>query len=80
MQQTAACSPYRLRLTQCAPVSIAFHSGSTSIGKLVHRDGEGWKNFELDTSDLDGKSAELVAEITSSSRERRQYCFEADTR
>ncbi len=63
-----------------APVTIAFTSGSSSIGKLVHRDGEGWKNFELDTSELDGKTAELVAEITSSSRDRRMYCFEADTR
>jgi len=63
-----------------APVSIAFRSGDVSIGKLVHRDGEGWKGFELDTSALEGKTAELVAEITSSSRDRRMYCFEADTR
>ncbi len=63
-----------------APVAIAFRSGDKSLGKLVHRDGEGWKNFELDTSDLDGKTGELVAEITSSSRDRRLYCFEADTR
>lgn len=63
-----------------APVAITFRSGDTTIGKLVHRDGEGWKGFDLDTSDLDGKTADLVAEITSSSRDRRMYCFEADTR
>jgi hypothetical protein len=63
-----------------APVAIAFRSGDKTLGKLVHRDGEGWKNFELDTSDLEGKTGELVAEITSSSRDRRLYCFEADTR
>jgi hypothetical protein len=63
-----------------APVAIQFRSGEKTLGKLVHRDGEGWKNFELDTSELDGTTAELVAEITSSSRDRRQYCFEADTR
>lgn len=63
-----------------APIAITFHSGDKSIGKLVHRDGEGWKGFELDTSDLDGKTGELVAEITSGSRDRRMYCFEADTR
>ena len=34
-----------------APVEIAFRSGDKSFGKLVHRDGEGWKGFELDTSD-----------------------------
>jgi hypothetical protein len=63
-----------------APVAIAFRSGDKTLGKLVHRDGEGWKSFELDTSELTGKTAELVAEITSSSRDRRMYCFEADTR
>jgi hypothetical protein len=63
-----------------APVDIAFRSGDKSLGKLVHRDGEGWKGFELDTTELDGKTGELVAEITSSSRDRRMYCFEADTR
>jgi hypothetical protein len=63
-----------------APVAVTFRSGDTTIGKLVHRDGEGWKGFDLDTSDLDGKTAELFVEITSSSRDRRLYCFEADTR
>jgi hypothetical protein len=63
-----------------APVEIAFRSGDKSIGRLVHRDGEGWKGFELDTSDLAGKSAELDAEITSVSRDRRMYCFEVDAR
>lgn len=63
-----------------APVAIAFRSGEKTFGKLVHRDGEGWKSFELDTSELNGQTAELVAEITSSSRDRRMYCFTADTR
>ena len=62
------------------PVTIAFRSGDTDLGRLVHRDGEGWKGFELDTSELDGQSAELVADISSASGDRRQYCFEADTR
>jgi len=63
-----------------APVDVTFRSGDKTFGKLVHRDGEGWKGFELDTSEFDGKTAELIAEITSSSRDRRMYCFEADTR
>jgi len=63
-----------------APVAIAFRSGEKTFGKLVHRDGEGWKSFELDTSELNGTTGELVAEITSTSRDRRMYCFTADTR
>jgi hypothetical protein len=46
----------------------------------VHRDGDGWKPFEVDTSELAGKTTELVAEVSSPGGDRRLYCFEADTR
>lgn len=62
------------------PVTLAFRSGETNLGRVVHRDGEGWKPFELDTSELAGKTAELVVDISAPNGDRRQYCFEADTR
>ena len=62
------------------PVSLAFRSGATNFGRVVHRDGEGWKPFELDTSELAGTTAELVVDISAPNGDRRQYCFEADTR
>lgn len=62
-----------------SPVTVVFKSGDTEVGHVVHRDGDGWKPFELDTSALAGQHGELVAEITSSG-DRRMYCFEADTR
>jgi hypothetical protein len=63
-----------------SPVTLVFRSGDRTLGQLIHRDGEGWKGFELDTGDLDGKTADLTAEITSGANDRRLYCFEADTR
>lgn len=63
-----------------APVTLAFRVGDATIGSVIHRDGEGWKAFELDTSDLAGQREDLVAEIASTGGERRMYCFEADTR
>jgi hypothetical protein len=63
-----------------APVTIRFTAGGSTLGTVVHRDGEGWKPFELDTSSLAGQTSELVAEITSPGGDRRLYCFEADTR
>jgi hypothetical protein len=63
-----------------APVTITFRSGDSTIGSVVHNDGEGWKPFEFDTSALAGQTAELRVEITAPSGDRRQYCFEADTR
>ncbi len=62
-----------------APVTLAFKVGDSNLGSVVHRDGDGWKPFELGTDALSGQRADLVAEITSSG-DRRMYCFEADTR
>ncbi len=63
-----------------SPVALLFKAGDKTLGRVVHNDGDGWKGFELDTRDLEGKRGELVAEITASNGARRQYCFEADTR
>jgi hypothetical protein len=63
-----------------APVTITFKSGDSTLGSFVHRDGDGWKPFEVDTSALAGQKGELLAEIASPGGERRLYCFEADTR
>jgi hypothetical protein len=63
-----------------APVTITFRSGDATLGSVVHNDGEGWKPFEFDTSALAGQTGELRVEVASPSGDRRQYCFEADTR
>lgn len=63
-----------------APVNILFRSGPIVLGKYVHRDGDGWKGFEADTSDLAGTVGELAVEISATNGANRQYCFEADTR
>ncbi|HEX3344705.1 MAG TPA: hypothetical protein VHS09_09045 [Polyangiaceae bacterium] len=63
-----------------APVTLRFESGGSTLGTVVHRDGEGWKPFELDTSPLAGQTGELSVEIASPGGDRRLYCFEADTR
>jgi hypothetical protein len=70
-----------------APVTLTFRVGDTVVGSVEHRDGDGWKPFEFDTTALaneaartGGGRADLVAEIASPSGERRMYCFEADTR
>lgn len=63
-----------------APVTLTFKAGSALVGSVVHHDGDGWKAFEFDTSELSGQRVDVVAEISAPSGERRQYCFEADTR
>jgi hypothetical protein len=66
-----------------APVTLTFRAGDAVIGTVVHKDGDGWKPFEFDTSQVaaqSGGTIDLVADIESPSSERRMYCFEADTR
>jgi hypothetical protein len=63
-----------------APVTITFSIGGKAIGSAIHRDLEGWKLFEFDTSPFAGSRAELIADIDCPTAERRMYCFEADTR
>ncbi len=73
-----------------APVTITFRVGGAVVGSVTHHDGDGWKPFEFDTTDVAAEAskngepgaarADLVADIESSSGERRMYCFEADTR
>jgi hypothetical protein len=72
-----------------APVTITFKVGDALVGSVVHHDGDGWKPFEFDTSEIHGDEknggaadprADVVAEIASPNADRRTYCFEADTR
>jgi hypothetical protein len=63
-----------------APVTLVWKAFDRTLGSVTHNDGDGWKRFELPTSDFAGQRGDLVAEITSPSGNRRAYCFEADTR
>ncbi len=62
-----------------ADTVLTWRAGDQVLGRIVHRDGDGWKSFELGTADLPGKRGDLEAEITTAGS-GRQYCFEADTR
>jgi hypothetical protein len=63
-----------------SPVTIRFTNGDSVVGTVVHHDGDGWKAFEFDTSDLAGQTVDLDAEISAPATDRRMYCFEASTR
>jgi hypothetical protein len=63
-----------------APVTIRFTAGGSVVGSVVHHDGDGWRAFEFDTSELAGREVDLDADISAPSSDRRMYCFQADTR
>jgi hypothetical protein len=62
------------------PVTLVWKVEGRTLARLVDGDADGWKGFEIDTSDLAGQKGELVAEISAPTGNHRQYCFEADTR
>jgi hypothetical protein len=54
--------------------------GGQEIGRDVHHDGEGWKNFRFDTRALRGTTQEVVFEATMPSARAAHYCFTGDSR
>lgn len=62
------------------PVTLVWKAQERTLVRLVEQDRDGWKPFEIDTSDLAGQKGDLIAEVSAPSSSRRQYCFEADTR
>lgn len=68
------------RARQGAPVKLAFASGTHRFGDVAHIDGDGWKGFELPTSELAGKVADLEVSVSTENPNLRSYCFEAVTR
>ncbi|HSQ68195.1 MAG TPA: hypothetical protein VLM85_33525 [Polyangiaceae bacterium] len=59
-------------------VSLTWSIGDRVLGTVVHHDGDGWKQFELDTSDLAGQELDVVADVTCPIA-GRPYGFEAIT-
>ncbi len=62
------------------PVALDWKVAGRTLARLVDRDEDGWKSFEIDTSELAGQTGELIAEVSATSNRNRMYCFEADTR
>jgi hypothetical protein len=62
------------------PVTLVWKVEGRTIARLTDGDADGWKGFEIDTSDLAGQKGELIAEVSAPTGNHRQYCFEADTR
>ncbi|MFO0608142.1 MAG: hypothetical protein U0324_33565 [Polyangiales bacterium] len=62
------------------PVVLRVRVGDQVVGSDTHRDGEGWKQFEFDTSAFQGTARDVTFEVTSERAGMRHYCFEGDTR
>jgi hypothetical protein len=63
-----------------APVEMEVFAGGESIGKYLHRDGDGWKAFSFSTGGRAGSITDIEFRVKSARPHDRQFCFQADTR
>lgn len=76
------------RLLKFPPIVLHVSGQEAPIGKIVHKDGEGWTHFQMDTAAMAGQVAPLSLEIESPVGVAtggydgmwRQYCFVLDSR
>jgi hypothetical protein len=63
-----------------APVEMEVLVAGETVGKYVHRDGDGWKPFSFSTGAHAGSAGDVEFQVSSSRPHDRQFCFQADTR
>ncbi len=59
-------------------VSLTWSVVDRVVGTVAHNDGDGWKQFELDTAEFAGQELDVTADVTCSAP-GRPYGFEAVT-
>jgi hypothetical protein len=62
------------------PVEMRILVNGEEAGAYVHRDGDGWKRFEVPLGVHAGTRADVEFRISSRRSHDRQFCFQADTR
>ena len=63
-----------------SPVEMRVLVDGEDLGTYEHRDGEGWRLFELPLGKHAGKKADVEFRISSHRCHDRQFCFEVDSR
>lgn len=65
---------------QGGPVELRVLVDGTEAGRSIHRDGEGWKGFEIDTRAWANTTRQLTIEVRAEAPGMRHYCYEGDVR
>lgn len=65
------------------PIAVVVRLDGREIGRMIHRDGDGWKQMTASTRVPARGSAErgsIVVEVTAPNPDRRSFCWAASTR
>jgi hypothetical protein len=60
------------------PVTISVSVADQEVGEMKHKDGEGWKPFEISTERFAGQRAAVQFDISGQRGSGRQFCFHAE--
>jgi hypothetical protein len=75
----AALSYWLERRRKGAPITVSVQVADQTIGEVQHKDGEGWKSFELSTERFAGQRTTVQFEISSPKGGiQRPFCFQAE--
>lgn len=65
---------------QGGPVELRVLVDGAEAGRSIHRDGEGWKGFDIDTRAWANTTRQLTIEVRAEAPGMRHYCYEGDVR
>jgi hypothetical protein len=61
-------------------VTLTVHVEGNELGGQVHKDGDGWKPFVVDTSPYAGQRHDVEFHTRAKRTSKREFCFQADVR
>jgi len=67
------------RMRDHGPVDLVVKVNGREIGRMEHRDGDGWKRMEAATTEHDGTRGELSIEVSAQNPDMRTFCWAAKT-
>lgn len=68
------------RESRGTPIIVSIWVGGEELGRVTHRDGEGWKPFEVSTERFRGQTLPVEFRVQSRRDSKRQFCFQAEMR
>lgn len=70
------------RMLEHGPVSVGVFLGDVEIGRMIHRDGDGWKELTASTRvpSRAGDRGDVRVEVTAPNPDLRSLCWAATTR
>lgn len=71
------------RMLEHGPIHVTVRIDGEEVGRMIHRDGDGWKRIEVDPQQVvsaEDARGEVTVEVTAPDPHLRTFCWAASTR